>query len=426
MYKASAGGGAAASSVYRHPLVRFISNVLGPLDAGAGWSPATTAIAAVLMSWDPAPTLGQRFESVLSVLDAALPRRRRTGRTYQGLVKALGRHGEQLLETLAPRLRERTRKAARQHWRVGRFVPIGVDGSRFDAPRTIANEPLGFAGRDKCSPQMMGVLLVHLGSMLPWGFGLDGVHEGERSILRRLIGELPEDALLVADAGYTGFDLLSELHRSGARFLIRVGRNVRLLRELGDYRREGKSTVYLWPDAAHHRPPLRLRLIQIGQMWLITNVTDPRELSKATASELYRRRWGLEVAFRSIKQTLARRKVRSCAAANAMGELAWSVVGLWVLMLLGARAIGAAGHAPDRLSVAAALSAVRSRATTASARALRCRLRGAVRDKYRRTCSKRAYDRARKKSPPEPGPPTILKATAAQRAEAKRLRRSAA
>lgn len=422
MYQASIGGGVAASTVYRHALVRLISGVLGPLAQGTGWSPAAVAIAGVLMSWDPAPTLGQRFESALDALDAALPRRRRVGRTYQGLVKALARRGGALLADLAPRLRACTREAAGAGWRIGAFVVIGVDGSRFDAPRTIANEALGFAGRAKCSPQMMAVLLVHLGSMLPWDFGIGGARESERSILRRLVGRLPEDALLVADAGYTGFDLLSELRASGVSFLIRVGRGARLLTELGDHRREGKNIVYLWPDAARDRPPLRLRLIQVGGVYLITDVTDPRRLSKRLASELYRRRWGLEVAFRSLKQTLERRKVRSCAAPNAMRELAWSIVGLWTLTLVGVRAIRTAGHAPDRLSVAAALRAVRSARAAAREAVLRRRLRAAVRDAYRRRAPKKAYDRARKKTQAPPGPPVVRPATAAQVADAAELR----
>ncbi len=426
MFIASIGGGAAAHTVYRHALTRVITDILGPLAVAGGWSAASVAIASILMSWDAGPTLAQRFDSALGVLDAALPRRLRTGRTYQGLVKALRRRSGGLIETLAPHLRERTRRAAGRGWKVGRFVPIAVDGSRFDAPRTIGNEPLGFAGKDRCSPQMMTVLLVHLGAMLPWAFGIAGVRTSERAILRTLLGTLPEDALLVADAGYTGFDLLGGLDAEGVRFLVRVGRNVRLLTGLGDYRREGRDTVYLWPDARHDRPPLRLRLIRVGKVWLVTNVLDRRHLPERTASTLYRRRWGVEVAFRSLKQTLARRKVRSQTAGNAERELAWSIVGMWTLMLIGARAIRRAGHAADRLSVAGALRAVRSPRAAASVRALRDRLRRAVRDGYTRHASKRAYNRAAKKKCSPPGRPSLAEANAAQVAEAKVVRARAA
>jgi hypothetical protein len=222
------------------------------------------------------------------------------------------------------------------------------------------------------------LLLVHLGSMLPWAWRTGGVRQSERSLLRDALGDLPPNALLVADAGFTGYDLLCELRRRGVAVLVRVGRGVHLIRDLGSWRRDGKNIVYLWPNDQRRGQPLRLRLIRVGSMYLITDVTDPRELSAKAAAELYRRRWGLEVTFRSLKQTLARRAVRSGTAAHARMELNWAIAGLWVLSLLGAAAIAAAGHPPHRLSIGATLTAVRAsrlrpmtRRSTAAAPALR-------------------------------------------------------
>jgi hypothetical protein len=409
--------------VYRHALLSLITPILMPLDARRGWSELMLAVGALLMSWDAAPTLSQRFESMLAALDTSLSRRARTGRTYQGFVKALTHHSDMLAARLIPRLRERTADAAGTCWKVGRFVPIGVDGSKFDAPRTIANERLGMAGKDKCGPQLMLLLLVHLGAMLPWGLRIGPAQESERALLRSTLDELPEDALLVADAGFTGFDLLSELSRRGVSFLIRVGRGVRLLSKLGYYHREGKGVVYLWPDARHDRPPLVLRLVRVGSAFLITDVTDPRDLSRSMASELYRRRWGLEVAFRSLKQTLQRRKLRSCTPVHARIELAWSVLGLWTLMLLGARAIGIAGHGPRDLSAGLTLAAFRH---ALHARlgdlALHRRLRRCVIDRARRRSPKAAYRWPHKKNPAPPGPPSVTIATRSQILAAKELR----
>lgn len=422
MFRPSVGGTDAARTVYRHTLVRLLIPLLGPLDARRGWSPLALALGAVLMSLDAAPTLAQRFESVLSVLDRALPRRRRTGRTYQGFVKALASRSDALTGLLAARLRTRTEAAAGAHLRIGRWTPIGVDGSRCDAPRTVANEALGLAGKDKCGPQMLLLLLVHLGSMLPWGWAVGGARDSERELLRRTLDDLPADTLLVADAGFTGFEFLTSLRARGVRFLVRVGRGVRLLRGLGYYRREGRHTVYLWPDDRRRCPPLVLRLVRVGSVFLITDVTDPRDLSARTAGELYRRRWGLEVAFRTLKQTLERRAVRSCTPANARRELAWAVLGMWALMLLGARAIRAAGHAPRRLSVAAVLAAVRHALhADVPRRTLVTRLRRCVLEPPRRCVRKTAYRWPHKKNPPPPRPPTIAKATRTQVAAARRL-----
>jgi hypothetical protein len=409
--------------VYRHALLSLITPILGPLDARRGWSELMLAVAALLMSWDAAPTLAQRFESVLAALDRGLPRRRRTGRTYQGFIKALTRYSDTLVTRLVPRLRERTVDAAGTSWKMGRWVPIGVDGSKFDAPRTVANESLGMAGKDKCGPQLVLLLLVHLGAMLPWGWRIGAALQSERTLLRSTLDELPEGTLLVADAGFTGFDLLSELSRRGVSFLIRVGRGVRLLRELGYYRCEGKHTVYLWPDARRDQPPLVLRLIRIGSVFLITDVTDPRELSGSMASELYSRRWGLEVAFRSLKQTLQRRKLRSCTPIHARIELAWAVLGLWTLTLLGARSIGSAGHGPRDLSAGLTLAAFRHALhARLSHHALHRRLRRCLIDRSRRRSSKTAYRWPHKKNPAPPGPPSVTIATRSQILAATRFR----
>lgn len=422
MFKASAGGDHAARprsghrlAVYRHALVRLMIPLLPVLPSGAGWSALSLALCSILMSWDAAPTLGQRFESARAVLDAALPRRRRTPRTYQGLIKALMARGLGLVPTLAAHLRDLTRRTAGRAWSSGGLVPIGVDGSKFDAPRTIGNEPLGFAGKDKCGPQMLGLLLVHLGAMLPWAFVSGSARDSERALLRSCLRLLPERTLLVADAGFTGFDLLSDLHARGLHFLVRVGRSAHLLTSLGYARREGRDTVYLWPERFTARPPLVLRLIRIGDVCLVTDITDPRRLSVRAAAEWYRRRWGLEVAFRSLKQTLQRRRVRSGTAAHARLELDMAVLGLWMLALLGVHAIAAAGHAAMRLSLAAALTTVRAAMhRPGDDRSIRARLRRSVRDDYARHAPKTAWRWPHKKRPPVPGQPRLTTATLAQ------------
>lgn len=426
MFRASVGGrDAARRTVYRHSLLRVMSPLFAPLAAGHGWSALAVALCSVLMCWDAGPTLAQRFESALAVLDSGLPRRRRTGRTYQGFVKALSRRGGIALATLRGHLRTLTREAAGKHWRVGEFVPIGVDGSKFDAPRTVSNEALGIAGKDKSGPQMMTLLLVHLGAMLPLGWKVGNVHEPERTLLRRSLSTLPRNTLLVADAGFTGFDLLSTLKARRVSFLVRVGRGVHLLGKLGFYRREGKHTVYLWPDGKKNSPPLVLRLIRVGGVALITDVTDPGRLSRKTAAELYRRRWGLEVAFRSLKQTLERRKVRSGTATHAKTELSWAVAGMWALALLGVRAIARAGHGPRRLGLAATLAAARAAYRGGrSPRRLNARLRRCVTDAYRRRGSKRAYRWPHKKTQTQPGTPTLTIATPQQVLRAQQLRYS--
>ena len=82
--------------------------------------------------------------------------------------------------------------------------------------------------------------------------------------------------MLLADAGFTGYELLKALMDRGNSFVIRVGANVKLIRNLGYAKLERKQTVYLWPidkqgrnkrSMPRHlgkvRPPLVLRLIEL-------------------------------------------------------------------------------------------------------------------------------------------------------------------
>lgn len=119
--------------------------------------------------------------------------------------------------------------------------------------------------------------------------------------------------------------------------------------------------------------------------------------------------------------------MRSGAAANARAELAWAIAGMWVLGLLGVRAISARGHGPRRLSMASALAAVRHAARDPDAchttdRPLRRRLGRVVLDEYERSRSKSSYRRARKKQHTPPGAPTVTRATRDQARAAQRLR----
>jgi hypothetical protein len=382
------------------------------------------------MAWDTAPSLSQRFTAVRDCLAAMFPTRRRVGRTYRGFSAALAAVSPWLEEAVQGQLRQAVaglaaRPLTREGWRA-----FAVDGTKIDCRRTIANEAdFGTAGKAGCGPQMLLTTLWEMGSGLPWNWRIDRARGSEREQLRQMLGTLPADALLVADAGFTGFDLLSTLQEAGRSFLIRVGANVTLLRELGEVRREGRDTVYLW-RADLPRPPLRLRLIRVKSrgttMYLVTNVLDPQRLPRAAAGRLYRLRWGVEVFYRSFKQTLGKRKMDSASPRMARLELMWSLIGLLLLGLLNVRMLLARGRDPLQASVGNALKVMRQAMRRALGRPMKLRtllaqLGEAIKDSYVRRCSKRSYRWPRKKRQPPPGAPRIRTATAREVAQVKAL-----
>jgi hypothetical protein len=311
---------------------------------------------------------------------------------------------------------------AGEAWQVEGWVVFGCDGTKIDCPRTAVNEQaFGCAGRKKSGPQQLLTCLFHVGSGLPWAFVRGAGTDSERSHLLCMLGLLPKGALLLADAGFTGYDLLAEILASGRAFLIRVGANVRLLTKLGYALQEHEGIVYLWPAGKQKKqlPPLILRLIRLTDsrnrtMCLLSSILDPKKLGDAAALRLYRRRWGVELLYRALKQTLARRKMLSDSPTHAAAELDWSFVGLWLLGLMSVTQLNAAGHEALQWSAAQALRAVRWAASEKPRRgrgSLARQLAQSLKDTYQRRGSKTARAYPHKKKDKPPGQPKARTAT---------------
>jgi hypothetical protein len=385
--------------------------------------------AGLVMAWDGGVTLAEQFASARATVTEMFPGLRRVGKSYQGFVKAMTARGQVLLEILATELRRQQRQLA-PCWRVEGREAFAVDGSRVECPRTVANEwELKRAGRQKTGPQLSLTVIYHMGTGCVWDYRIGPGPESERIHLRAMLATLPAGATIVADAGFIGYDLLREILAGGRHVLFRVGSNVTLLKKLGYARLEQDATVYLWPEQARcrHQPPLVLRLTILRgprhPVYVVTDVVSEAALAEEQISVLYRLRWGVEVFYRSLKQTLRQRKMRSASPHEAKRELAWAVAGLWVLSLRGAQVIVAEGKDPRNLSIAIARQQFRQ------AMAGRCRagtdltkqLANAVKDGYVRQKPKTARDWPHKKNDPPAGAPKINDANPTQLLRAKAL-----
>jgi Transposase DDE domain len=313
--------------------------------------------------------------------------------------------------------------AARFRWRG--WVLLGADGSRINCPRTQANEDgLGCAGKVRTAPQLLLLTLYHVATGLPWAWRRARGDGSERGMLLELLASFPKRTLLLADAGFVGFALLKALRAAEHAFVIRVGRNVSLLKKLGFAVKERSGTVYLWPQKRRGESPLVLRLVELRvgrkRMTLLTNLLDEEQLRDAELLELYRRRWGVEVMYRSLKQTMGKRTLRGDTPATARCELDWAMTGLWMLGLMAQRA-----GATRQWSPASALRVIRTamgdpRRRVGSRRFSKL-LRGARRDGYDRTSSKTARNWPHKKRESRPGVPKVRIATKQELAKIKVL-----
>jgi len=392
------------------------------------WTPRLLVVCILLMVWNQSQTLADRFADARLATIKMYRSRRRPGQTYEGFMASLCGISRNLLDLVCTTLRASVQEIAGSHWTVEGWILFGADGTKIECPMTRANEKgFGCAGKKHSTPQQLLTMLLHLGTGLPWAWIRGHGRGSERRHLQRMVKLLPPNSMLVADAGFTGYDLLSSIMASGQQLIIRVGSNVRLLKKLGYAVKEHDGIVYLWPEKKRDRqPPLVLRLVVLHDgrkpVYLITSVLEPSKLSDAAVGRIYRLRWGIEVHYRSLKQTLGKRKMLSDCPRHARVELDWTVVGHWIMQLLAVSELIAAGQDPRSCSVAESLRVLRKMMKDPGKRcgrgALGRGLRAAVKDTYVRRSRKKARHWPRKKTEKPAGRPKFRTAKRSEVREA--------
>jgi len=413
------------------------------LHGNTKWLPTALVWLAIGWAWAEARFVTDAFET-------SLEQCRLLGmtslNTYQGFMNALATWTDPLLRLLWPVLHQRMQQVGGSFWRVGDWVPIAFDGSRSTAPRTKSAEQSFCApnyGRGKTAkyrrkkskgmrrrkneknkaqpqaPQIWITLLWHMGLRLPWTWRLGPSNSSERQHVMEMLEteNFAPHTLFCGDAGFVGYPLWSAIRARGQHFLVRVGANVELLTTMNCVRQQG-GLVLSWPQAARksQQPPLELRLVrvQVGKtwMWMLTSVLDPQQLNNDQIVKLYAMRWGIEVEFRGLKQTLDRARLRCRNHRRLLAELNWSIMAMAVAELFAlkeqlqpprgkAEAATAKGD-PQKRSLAGTMRALRYCLTHLESppqanRPLRLRLRLAVTDDYVRKSMKRS--RCRRPNP---------------------------
>ncbi len=148
-------------------------------------------------------------------------------------------------------------------------------------------------------------------------------------------------ALYVMDRGYLDFSRLFHLHRSGAHFLMRAKKNLRVTRRYSHAVADRSTvlcdqTVVLTRHLAradYPQPLRRLRLRDAEQGSSIVLITNQFQLSAEAIGTLYRHRWQIEVFFKWIKQHL-RIKAFYGTSPNAVKTQVWIALAIYALIAL--------------------------------------------------------------------------------------------
>lgn len=427
----------------------------------ARWTLQPLVLTLLLMTWCTGDSQAERFETAKACCCVQLYKRRRPGTSWVGFQKALTKLPTAALRALASGIRRRLLTVfGAALLLVDGFVPLGVDGSRLECPRTAElEERLPNAGKADSAPTLWVTCLVHVGLGLLWAWRLGPGTASERQHLLAMLSTLPKAALIIGDAGFNGFFHAQAVLQAGGSFLIRMSAKVTLLTD-AHVRAENwqDGRVYYWPQEAQRAAlaPLRVRLIRVRSrargrargrrtkkdVWLLTNVLDTTRLSPALAAKFYRWRWENERMFRTYKRTLSKVKLLSRTVRLVHREAEASLLATQLLLALGAWAVRPSTRTtsdatqqrkqdnPERCSPRKVLLALRAEINACAAQRSRPsyahRLAHARRDRRNRTSPRTRRPWPRRKDHEAPQPPKLLKLSGSQKARISRIEQRAA
>lgn len=311
------------------------------------WSLQPLVLVLLGMTWCVGDSQEERFETARAFCVTCMQDRKRPGSTLKGFEQALARLPMPVLRALAAGIRRQIVRHLSPLLTTYGFVILGCDGARMETPRSAELERrLPQASKTDAAPTVYVTALVHVVTGMLWAWQLGLGTASEHFHLHCLLATVPSNTLLVADAGFAGYELFRTIMDRNRCFLFRASARERFYTEQHiRLKRFREGIVYYWPDWAQKRklPPLRLRLLCVRgkkvNVWLLTNVLDARRLSHAAAGQIYRWRWQNEGFFRTYKRTLSKFKLKSRSVALIHREMEGSLLAVQLILAQGALAL---------------------------------------------------------------------------------------
>jgi len=404
------------------------------------WAVQPLLLTLLTMTWCCGDSQAERFETARGFAIVCLPKRRRPGKSVQGFERTLAKLPMCVLRIVATGVRQRILMLL--DLSSEGFIAFGCDGSSMETPRVEELERrLDPVLKEEARPQVWVTALVHLRTGVLWAWRLGKGYSRERAHLKALLVTLPTAALIVADAGFNGYELAQAITQSGASFLIRMSGKDRLyVTETVRMHKFKEGEVFLWNQEAQRagQPPLKVRLIRIEgtdgrrDMWLLTNVLDSKRLTVEMASRYYRWRWENEGFFRTYKRTMDKVRLMSRTVRLVHREAEAALLATQLLLAQGALVVpaGKSTTQPERCSARKLLLAVRAviagKIGIGDKKAFHQRMKEAVREKRQRKSSKVKRRWVARGNHKPLKPPRFLMMTEKQKALADKLLGAAA
>jgi Transposase DDE domain len=282
--------------------------------------------------------------------------------------KARQRLPIEMISALTRRTGQELSKQASPAWRWrGRAVKL-VDGTGISMPDTPDNQArypqpttqapgVGFP-----LARLVVVMCLATGAALDAAIGPhQGKGSGELGLVRQLLGSFQHGDVMLADALYCNYFLLAALMAGGVDVLVAQNGS-----RITDFRRgrwlgtrdhivrwSKPVTCPLWMTAQQYADfpqEIELREVKVDHQVLVTTMVDHRRVSKDALSELFARRWHVELDLRNLKTTCGMDVLR-CQTPQMNDKQLWvHLLAYNAIRLLMAQAASYAGVDPRSLS----------------------------------------------------------------------------
>jgi Transposase DDE domain len=276
---------------------------------------------------------------------------------------------EQLLVAVGKRLEQAAPSAWR--WR-GRRVKL-LDGTTVSMPDTAANQAeYPQSGEQKPGlgfpvAQLVGLISLATGAVLGIASGsTKGKGSGEQALFRQLMPQLDAGDIILVDRYHCTYFTVAMLAARGVDILTRQhqmrltlpGSIVRKLGKNDELVRWTRPKCPKWMDPKTYAgmpETLVVRQTEIGDRLLVSTLTDAKTILPTELDQLYRKRWQIEVDFRSIKSEIGMDILGGKSPPMVVKEVAVHLLAYNLIRSLMARAATLAQVLPRALSFKATL-----------------------------------------------------------------------
>lgn len=255
-------------------------------------------------------------------------------------------------------------------WLAGRRL-VAIDGTTLDVADTAANDkwfgrPGVNKGERSAFPQARLVALAECGTHAVFDAELGAYTTSEMTLAKLLVERLEAPMVVLADRGFTSFELWQQAIATGADLIWRAKSNVkpRRLEALpdGSWLAEMRAN-----NAKLDTDHVVIRVVEYtvddgrgeqGPFRLFTTLVDPDEVTAVEIADVYRQRWEIESAFGELKTHQRGSKVvlRSKSPALVHQEIWGHLCCHFAIRTLMFEAAHTGGVDPDRVSFTAALN----------------------------------------------------------------------